>query len=128
MAALIKELLLDYALNRLSVDMRSDLTIAIQNALSSRVFTLMDIQYLNQYLSGYTASEIALQHNMLTVEIEEILERVFTAIEEYSGYTDTNFIHKLEMTNKYRKSGLNDMNTFLIEHSKHYITHELEVR
>lgn len=128
MAALVKELLLDYALNRLTVDMRSDLTIAVQSALSSSVFTYNDVRILNMYLSGYTAEEIALQFMIETRMIELQLQRIFTAIEAYSGYTDDEFIHKLELTKKYRKGGMRDLNAFLQEHSKHYTAHELEVK
>lgn len=128
MSALVKELLLDYALNRLNVDMRSDLTIAIQNALSSSAFTYIDAKVLDMYLAGYTADEIAAQHMMLTVLVEARLERIFKAIEEHSGYTDEGFIHKLELTKKYRKGGMRELKLFLDEHSKHYVAHELEVK
>lgn len=128
MPALIRELLLDYAQNRLHVDLRSDLTIAIQSAISSSVFTRQDIEYLDKYLAGYTAEEIAIEYIKYTEDIEIALQRIFTAIEQYSGYTDANFIRKLELTKKYRKNGIDALNTFLTEHGKHYITHELEVR
>jgi hypothetical protein len=126
MAGLVKELLLDYSLNRLNVDIKSDLTIAIQNTLISGVFNFNDAQMLNMYLSGYTSNEIALLF-MLNTEIIDIqLERIFTAIEQYSGYTDDNFIHKLEMTHKYRKGGIRDLTIFLEEHSTVYGKHDLE--
>lgn len=126
MPALIKELLLDYGLNRLNVDLRSDLTIAIQTALTSSVFNNTDARVLNLYLSGYTAGEIALKYMMLTALVELRLERIFTAIEQYSGYTDSNFIKRLELTNKYRQGGIRDLSNFLVEHSKHYTRHEIE--
>lgn len=125
MAGLVKELLLDYALNRLNVDMRSDLTIAIQSALSS--FTQIDARMLNLYLSGYTSEEIARMFiRITTAEVEVILERIFTAIETYSGYTDQSFVHKLELTKKYRKGGIRDLNIFLELHGKTYIAHEMK--
>jgi hypothetical protein len=118
MAGLIKELLLDYALNRLHVDVRSDLTIAIQSALLS--FTQREALYLDMYLSGYNAIEIA-----ATEHVEGVLERIFTAIEEQSGYTDDNFIHRLELTKKYRKGGIRELHSFLALHGKSYIAHEM---
>jgi len=125
MAGLVKELLLDYALNRLNVDMRSDLTIAIQSALLS--FTQVDARMLNLYLSGYTAQEIATMFiRVTTADVEATLERMFTAIEEQSGYTDDNFIHKLESSNKYRKGGIRELNTFLGLHGKSYTAHEMK--
>jgi hypothetical protein len=128
MAGLVKELLLDYGLNRLSVDMRSDLTIAIQSALSSSVFNTNDAKMLDLYLSGYTAEEIAVIMNMMTAKVNEYLWRIFTAIEEHSGYTDDGFIHKLELTHKYRKSGMRALGVFLEQHSQVYDIHELEVK
>lgn len=104
--------------------MRSDLTIAIQNALVS--FTQRDVEYLNMYLSGYNAIEIAARYITTTDYIEKELERLFIAIEEHSGYTDQSFVHKLELTRKYRKGGIRDLNEFLIMHSKTYIAHELK--
>lgn len=126
MAGLVKELLLDYSLNRLSIDMRSDITIAIQSALSSDVFTINDARILNMYLAGYTAEEIALHFMIITTLVEDRLERILTAIEQYSGYTDESFIHKLESTNKYRKRSIHELDIFLKEHSKHYLAHDIE--
>jgi hypothetical protein len=123
MAGLIKELLLDYALNRLHVDVRSDLTIAIQSALLS--FTQREALYLDMYLSGYNAIEIAARFIDTTEHVEGVLERIFTAIEEQSGYTDDNFIHRLELTKKYRKGGIRELHSFLALHGKSYIAHEM---
>lgn len=126
MSALVRELLLDYSLNKLNVDTQSDLSIAIQTALSSSVFNSDDAKMLNLYLSGYTASEIASIMNTLTAKVNEHLQRIFTAIEEHSGYTDNGFIHKLEMTKKYRKGGIYTLTLFLEQHSQVYEKHELE--
>lgn len=127
MAGLIKELLLDYSLNRLSVDTRSDLTIAIQHALTSGAFKIRDITMLNLYLSGYTAKDIAAMTVTLSEpEIEAILERIFIAIEYTSGYTDEGLVHKLELTKRYRKSNLSKLELFLQDHGKHYTFHDLE--
>lgn len=123
MAGLIKELLLDYALNRLHVDVRSDLTIAIQSALLS--FTQREALYLDMYLSGYNAIEIAARFIDTTEHVEVELERIFTAIEEHSGYTDENFIHRLELTKKYRKGGIRELHSFLALHGKSYTAHEM---
>ena len=125
MAALIKELLLDYALNKVSLDLKSDLSVAIQSALLSDVFIAKDAIYLNLYLSGYTAKEIADIDIKTTEEVETVLERVFTAIEYHSGYTDESFIHKLESTNKYRRGNIRDLTTFLQQHSKTFLEHDI---
>jgi len=126
MSGVIKELMLDFSLNRLSVDMRSDLIVAIQTVLASHVFTYQEIEYLNMYLSGYNAIEIAAHYLKHTEEIESTLERIFTAIEHQSGYTDQNFIHKLELSNRYRKGKLRDLSTFLVLHGKSYLAHEIK--
>lgn len=127
MPALIKELMLDYSLNRLSIDLRSDLTIAIQNVLLSGAFNAAEVGYLNLYLSGYTAHDIAMM--VITIhesEIEAILERLFTAIEQTSGYTDQSFVHKLELSKKYRKPGISKLQDFLQSHGKSYSFHDLD--
>lgn len=124
MAGLVKELLLDYALNRLSVDLRSDLTIALQSALLS--FTPREIKYLDMYLSGYNAVEIAAHYIQTTESVNKTLERIFIAIEETSGYTDENFIHKLELSKRYRKGGIRELDYFLSAHSKDYFSHEMK--
>lgn len=127
MAGLLKELLLDYSLNRLPIDMRSDLTIAIQRAIESRVLKRREILFLNLYLSGYTAHDIAMLTLVLEEhEIEETLERVFTALETISGYTDQGLVYKLEASGKYRKGNIEKLKGFLVEHSKHYTLHDLE--
>ncbi len=123
MAGLIKEKLLDYALNRLPLDERSDLTIAIQNVLSS-----LDIRhslYLRLYLSGYTARDIGRMTNITTDQVEIVLERVMNAIEVESGYTDEVFIHKLELDPRYRKSGIRELKALLITHGKQFTEHAL---
>lgn len=126
MAGLVKELLLDYALNRLNVDLRSDLTIAIQGALLSGVFTTQDAAFLNLYLAGYSAVEIAQMYSTTTDKVEIVLERLFVAIEEQSGYTDEGFTRKIELTHKYRKSGIQELRSFLTSHGRKYITHGVE--
>lgn len=119
--------MLDYALNRLSVDMRSDLTIAIQDALLSGVFTPQDIKKLDLYLQGYTASEIAIIYTITTNEVEETLERIFTAIEELSGYDDDLLIRKVEANKQYRRSGISELRAFLTVHGKHFMSHGVEI-
>lgn len=126
MAGIIKELMLDFSLNRLNVDMRSDLIVAIQSILLSHTFTYREIEYLNMYLSGYNAIEIAAHYLKHTEEIEAVLERVFSAIEHESGYTDQSFIHKLELSNKYRKGKIRDLSSFLVLHGKSYLTHDIK--
>ena len=126
MAGLIKELLLDASLNRIPVDMRSDLIISIQSAFTSKVLSSQDIKILDYYLEGYSANEIAEMRITTTEEIENTLERIFTTIEGHSGYTDESFMRKLETSKKYRKSGIRALRLFLQQHSKEYRKHGIE--
>lgn len=126
MAGLIKELLLDASLNRISVDLRSDLIISIQSAFASKVLNSKDIKILDYYLEGYTADEIAAIYTTTTSDIEEILARIFTTIEGHSGYTDDGFIRKIETSKKYRKSGIRALRLFLQQHGKEYRKHGIE--
>ena len=126
MAALIKELLLDAALNKLHVDMHSDLVLAIQSAYVSKVLSAQDIKILDLYLSGYTANEISVQEIKITEEIETILERIFRIVEEHANITDKKFLDSLYKTQRYRKSGLQKLELFMSEHGKVFNTHSLE--
>jgi len=116
MSVLVRELLLDASLNRLPIDTHSDLIVAVQIVLTSGICSERDINIFDFYLSGYTATEIAHMLIMTTEEINNILARLFTAIEETSGYTDDLFIQKLERQ-RYRRSGIDRMKVFLKEQS-----------
>ena len=132
MAGYVKELLLDYALHRLNIDLRSDLSLAIQSAFQSHIFRSEEFTWFEYYLRGYTAKEIAdLQnatHTILpvtTTVIEQTLERIFTAIEVHSGYSDALLIHKVDRDKQYRRSGVRELETFLLAHGKEYMSHEV---
>ena len=119
MAGWIKELLLDYGLNRLSIDQRSDISTAISSLISAGVFTIYDIESLDMYISGYNAIEIAAHFHTTTDVIETNLTRILRAIETASGYTDTTFVHRVST----RK---NELSLFLIKHGQRFHTHELK--
>lgn len=123
MSGLIKELLLDYGMNRLSIDQRSDITTAIESLYTANVLSNDDLIILNEYISGYTAIEIAHRYRRVTGEIENQLIRIFQAIEYASGYTDTNFVRRIEKS--YSRYKINRLNTFLMEHGKHFLIHDL---
>lgn len=133
MAGYIKELLLDYALNRLNVDLRSDLSIAIQSAFDSQVFSALDFAWFEYYLEGYTAKEIADLQNLVpflginttTEQVEIALERVFIAVEEHSGYNDSILVNKVERDKQYRRSGVRELREFLLDHGQHFMTHDV---
>ncbi len=123
MAGWIKELLLDYGLNRLSIDQRSDISTAINTLVEAGVLKPRDIMILHSYVAGYTATEIAEQLVTVTDEIDSILQRVFRAIETASGYTDTAFIRKARL--RYSESRLVDLSSFLIKHGQRYHNHDV---
>ncbi len=123
MAGWIKELMLDYGLNRLSIDQRSDISTAIDGLITAGVLKPRDIEILHSYIAGYTATEIA--QNLLTTTdvIEADLIRVFRAIESASGYTDTSFVRKVRLRLN-SESRLTDLSIFLIKHGQRYHAHE----
>lgn len=123
MAGWIKELLLDYGLNRLSIDQRSDISTAISSLIAANVLKPRDIIILHDYIAGYTATEIAEQFVTFTDDIETTLQRVFRAIETASGYTDTAFMRKVRV--RYAHTRLVDLSEFLIKHGQRYHNHEI---
>ena len=127
MSGYIKELLLDYGLNRLHVDLRSDLSIAIQSAFYSGVFSGRDFAWFEYYLAGYTAKEIAdLQTFTTTEQVETTLSRIFTAIGYYSGYSDDVLVNKVERDKQYRRSGIRELKDFLLQHGQSYMSHDVK--
>lgn len=123
MAALVKHLVLDHALNRLPVDLFVDLSMMIQVVLSS--FTHEEQQYFRLYTAGFTAVEIARKYITTSDKIAAVLERQFQALETESGYTDQGFIRKIEQTKQYRKSGINKLRDLLQRESVDFMTHEV---
>lgn len=124
MAGLIKELLLDYGLNKLSIDQRSDISIAITKLFHSGVITQQDIDILNKYISGYTAQEIGQQYLLSSSEIEATLSRLVLAIETISGYTDQTLI-QTALRQKRSIFKVTALQRFLTKHGQHFNTHDI---
>lgn len=120
MAGLIKEILLDYGLDRLAIDQKNDIVMAINGLIKSKVISKLDLYVLNLYLSGFTAEEIARQYYTTQDIIESTLYRLMQAIESASGYTDDSFIYKI---NKRRQSAAI---AFLSTHGKTFSKHDVE--
>src|SRR5690349_19840198 len=123
MAGLIKELMLDYAMNRLSIDQRSDITTALQSLISAGVIPDNELKILNEYLSGYTAEEIAIEQYTTTEVIEKILGRLFIALETASGYTDEGFTERVKQMS-YPKTKIKLFSSFLNIYGAQFINHE----
>jgi len=118
MAGLVKELYLDYSLNRLSIEERSDLSQAIELAYRNRLLQRRDIHILDMYLQGYTVKEIALHCMLLSEKIQNILTRAFIILEVLTGYTDGQFI--LRIQNKYTPAKIKKLEQFLFEYGRIY--------
>lgn len=126
MAGWIKELLLDYGLNRLSIDQRSDISTAINALIRAEVLKPTDIEILHSYVAGYTATEIAQILQTTTDRIEADLVRIFRAIEFASGYTDTSFVRKTGL--RYTDKRLSDLSLFLIKHGQRFHSHDTPIK
>lgn len=125
MSAYCKELLLDLAMNRLPIELRTDLIVAIQDVINSRVFTRKEIEYLDMYLQGYDSVEIAQYYITTTEIVEQALSRIIEAIEHTSGYTDMLLYRKVQMLGKYSRSKLLIFKDFLMKHGEVFSIKEL---
>lgn len=124
MAGLIKQLLLDYAINRLPFEQKTDIATAIHSLQQSRVLSDADLLLLDDYLSGYTVAEIAEQRIDITENIEKNLIRIIHAIEHASGYTDINFIRRIRQEKKYSKTKIPALERYLHKYGQMFISHE----
>lgn len=116
MAALIKEKYLDNAKGNLSIEEKSDLLYAVQLAYKSKLFTYGDICIFDAYLQGYELKEIAVQFNTYTNKVEQILRRLFIALEILTDYTDSAFVNK--MRSLYSEKKINKLEQFLYTHGR----------
>lgn len=121
----IKELLLDMSLNKLPLDLRSDLAIAIQDIFRYGLFSARDLQYFDLYLQGYNAEEIARLCNTFTTDVESNLARIFEALAHESGYTDYQFTRHVELNEQYRRSGIRELKELLKRRSIEFMSHEV---
>jgi len=119
----LKELMLDYGLNRLGVDQRSDISNAISSLYLAGVFSYFDLHVLNDYIAGYNAPEIAQIYNTTTDIIEQTLTRMLTAISTVSGYTDERFINTI--ANQYTSVRKARLIEFLSKHGQRFFIHDL---
>jgi len=115
MSTYVKELLIDLSMNRLPIELRFDLIVAVQQVINSGAFTRREIKYLDMFLQGYSAEEIAQRSLTTTDQIELILSRIMTAIEHTSGYTDNSLYRKIQMRGKYSRLRLLEFKDFLLK-------------
>ncbi len=131
-AAWTKQLLLDYGLNRLSIDQKSDIASAIHGLIQSRVLSPMDVYILDLYVSGYTAVEIAETYlfdyygsiiPLQTNDVENTLARVILAISTASGYTDDIIIERAKQHQI--RTRVPKFITYLEQHSTNFMEHDI---
>lgn len=125
MAGYVKELLLDLPLGKLSIEMQSDLELAVKAVFRTGLFSRIEKYMFYLYLAGYTAEEIAARYQQTTDTIETTLSRIFIAIETLSGYSDHAFIQRAKLKYKARTNKIRDLEALLIKHTKHYDTHSI---
>lgn len=100
MAALIKELLQDYAQNRLDVTTRIDIQISIERLYKTGQITYEHIKLLDMYLGGYTISELL----YLNPGASDMIIKTLFLLEKESGYKDSSFIsYGIDIYPKYNK-------------------------
>lgn len=114
---LIQELLHDASMKRIHIDLYADLAIAVETVFRSGVFGKRDVKILDLYLCGYTVEEIGMSESLHTETIIEILSRLFTAIEETSGYTDQDFIQRMRIKYKNRPLAIKKLQLYLQQRS-----------
>lgn len=118
MSALVKELLHDYVKGKLDTDTRITLMYAIEQLYRSKTFTRNEIVFLDYYLRGYSAEEIAIKSFVSTELVVNVLTRLLTAIEHTSGYLDSIFIQKVQ--HKYTARQITQLKGFLEKHGKQF--------
>jgi hypothetical protein len=123
-AALIKHLLLDASLCKLSFELNADLISAVQNVLVSGAFNDQNIAWLDLYLSGYTAEDIAERYVTTVADVNVVLERIFVAIAQTSGYTDELFVQHTCQTRKVSPYQLDKMRKYLMQESQNFTVYE----
>lgn len=115
-AALCKELLFDLVSNKLSVEDRVSLNVAIEVLIKSGAVKKNELVLLDLYLSGYSAEEIAIVQFLSTETVINILSRLLIAIEYESGYLDELFVQK--MSHKYSPRQITLLKKYLEKHGR----------
>lgn len=123
-AGLIKEILLDYGVNKLSVETAADIDLAVQHLYYGGVFSKHDLYILHSYISGFNAEEIGEMYRQSTNEVETRLGEIVEAIGEQLKVSDTQLIN-FARRNQYPLSKMESFKVFLQEHGRQYRQHEV---
>jgi len=121
LASYVKELLFDYAHGRLDIHQRIDLTMALEHLPKK------DLELLDLYLAGYNAMEIAYDRGIQLSDVELSLEHILHFIEERTGYSDQQIIHKVVRLKKYSQRRINEFRVFLKRHSTQFMIHDTPI-
>jgi len=93
-AAHIKALCRDFAIDRLPIDTRVDIQIAIARLCKDPIM-LEYLRYFVLYLAGFRIEEIAERLHMGEYTIQQALSQFITALAETSGYTDDYIVRRV---------------------------------
>ena len=124
--ALMKQLLFDATLHRLSFELNADILSAVEQTLVSGVFSDQDIAWFDLYLSGYNARDIADRYITTEDKVSDVLHRVIQAIAHTSGYTDDNFINRIKRTRHISNQQWKKLGEVLKDYSADFLVYERE--
>jgi hypothetical protein len=124
MPALTKELLLDYAINKLTVEEKADIENTISALYYNGALTGLQIKMLYAYIYGYTGEEIAQLFHMSIVEVEVQLTAAVTQIGNMLQVHDESLV-KFAKRNNYPPSKMEDFIVFLHVHGSVYKQHSV---
>lgn len=117
--ARIKETVIDWAHDRVSVEERFDITRAMQQYAHTSGANRRSMEYVALYAFGYTSPEIARIYGVVTDEIEQELARGLIALATAMGMYDTPLFRDIPRKNHELLTG------FLVYHSTTFTMHDV---
>lgn len=124
MSSILKEKLLDYGMDRLSLEEKVDIDMAIAQLLREGKIYKRDKNILLAYIYGYTAQEISDITKISKDTIVMILAGVIIALANILQIKDNEFIEQIKDT--VPQSKLPRFEKLLDEHDLQYDTHTVE--
>jgi hypothetical protein len=121
MSSILKERLLDYGMERLSIEEKVDIDMAIEQLLREGKIYKRDRSILLAYIYGYTAQEISDITKIGKDTVVMILACVIIALADILQIKDNEFIEQIKDT--VPQSKLPRFEAFLNEHDLQYDTH-----
>lgn len=130
-AALMKELLLDYGMDKLSTEETADIDRAFKLVELGGAIHPHELAALKAYIYGYTAQEIAAGFTRMTGThvatnaVEHSLARTVQAIATVLYIEDEELVHKVNRNPKYAASRASLLKEFLEDHSQRFMQHSV---